>query len=327
MMNFRYLGRRPRGAFTLLELLVVIAIIAVLIGMLLPAVQRVREAANRMSCSNNLKQIGLAIHQFHDGNGYLPPSSIAPGWATWAVVILPYMDQENIYKQWDLKRRYYQQVGAPDSPVLQVSVPSYFCPSRRSSSADFSIKGDARTVAPTFPLTPGGVSDYAACQGNGYGVGTANANGALIVANYRLSGLFTDPQTIVVSWRSRTTFASIVDGTSNTIFVGEKYVLPTNFYQGPQDSSVFNGDNTYPFARLAGQYLTSAGGSVLVPMVSSLTDATGSAPPTWRFGSNHPGVCQFVMGDGSVRTIPTSIDLETLNRLAVRNDGLPVGDF
>jgi prepilin-type N-terminal cleavage/methylation domain-containing protein len=314
------LGRGRRDGFTLIELLVVIAILGVVIGLLLSAIQKVREAANRATCANNLKQIGLAIHQFHDTQGCLPPSSIAPGWATWAVLILPYMEQGNVFGQWDLHQRYYQQAGAPNSPLLQVNVPSFLCPSRRSAaSTGYSMQGDERTIPAVFPMTPGGLSDYAACQGNGIGVGNAYANGALIIANYRLSGLFTDPQTTVVSWRSRTTFASIVDGTSNTFFVGEKHVQPTKFYQGPEDSSVFNGDNTYPFSRIAGQHDAS-----VLPLASSPTDNT---LPSFKFGSYHPGVCQFVLGDGSVRAIPTSIDIETLTRLAVRNDGLPVGDF
>ena len=315
------LGHNRRDGFTLIELLVVIAIIAVLIGLLLSAVQRAREAANRMACANNLKQIGLAIHQFHDSRGCLPPSTIAPGWATWAVLLLPYMEQDNLFKQWDLRKRYYQQAGAPNSPVLQANVSSYFCPSRRSAaSAGFSTTSDERTIQPLFPLTSGGLSDYAACEGNGIGVGKYYANGALIIANYQLSGALSDPQATVTSWRSRTTFASITDGTSNTFFVGEKHVEPTMFGQGLEDSSVYNGDNTFPFSRVAGQH--DASSLPLAPFPTYNEQA-----PRFKFGSYHPGVCQFMMGDGSVRAIPVSINIDTLTRLAVRNDGLPVGDF
>ena len=152
-------GRPRRPGFTLIELLVVIAIISILIGLMLPAVQRVREAANRLSCTNNLKQIGLAMHHHHLSFDQLPPSRVNSDGATWAVVILPEMEQDNLYRQWNMNRPYWHQ----NETARTTPVKNYFCPSRRTSiSAPVkSLSGDLGGNLTSATHYPGALGDYA----------------------------------------------------------------------------------------------------------------------------------------------------------------------
>ncbi len=154
---------RGRHGFTLIELLVVMSVISVLIGLLLPAVQQARESASRISCANNLKQIALAFHHYHLDYAMLPPTRVSDQGATWAVLILPYLEQNNLYKQWDLSRTYYQQTDL----ARLTTVPIYFCPSRRSASTSPpSLSGDVPSNGPaSAPHVPGALADYAVSVG------------------------------------------------------------------------------------------------------------------------------------------------------------------
>ncbi len=156
--------RNHRRGFSLVELLVVISIIALLVGLLLPAVQRAREAAARASCGNNLKQITLAMQNYHDSQGQLPPRCAIEDGATWAVLIMPFIEQKNLVQQWNLSRSYYDQ----GDNARKTAVPIYFCPSRRTySMAGSSVSGDNRWLGgDNFgPQVPGALIDYAACLG------------------------------------------------------------------------------------------------------------------------------------------------------------------
>jgi prepilin-type N-terminal cleavage/methylation domain-containing protein len=153
------IGVRRKG-FTLIELLVVIAIISVLLGLLMPAVQKAREAANRISCANNLHQLGLAMHEYENTFNVLPPSRLQVGYATWAVLILPYIEQDNLYNQWNLFLTYYEQNDVARLTAVKV----FFCPSRRTASSAplASIFGDTPSWSPGYQTeVPGALGDYA----------------------------------------------------------------------------------------------------------------------------------------------------------------------
>ncbi len=347
MRCHRTTGRLRRSAFTLIELLVVIAIIGVLIGLLLPAVQKVREAANRASCANNLKQIGLAVHNYHDTYSRFPPVRVSNNHASWFVLIMPFLEQGNISRGWNFSILYVNQ-----DPIFRtMQVKTYYCPTRRGPgdglvhTPEQVYPGDFSPLnLPEFTPTgaadprfsrdnqpPGALGDYAANLGE-YGFFRAppaeawsgtGANGALAQGTL-VAGVIT----------SFTGIAEITDGTSNTFLTGEKHV-PAGMFGRLKvgDGSIYCGIWTTYSGRVAGVGNPLATGQNDLTPTPNLARPAGSTG-TWRpgtdavfakkFGSWHPGVCQFVFCDGSVKPVRTTVDETTLSRLACRYDGLPI---
>ena len=330
-MNTVRRGVPLRVAFTLVELLVVIAIIGVLVALLLPAVQAAREAARRASCQNNLHQLGIAVHNFHDVHNQMPPLRVSNNHATWFVLIMPYMEQANISNLWTFSALYSSTTNAPGR-ALQVK--SYYCPSRRGPGAqpnvsrqedvlpadatpppEFSGPGtDPRFMGTNNP--PGALGDYAGCVGT---VRTFPPDGTTtnLWAGVNANGMFSQGMITGTQWKSNTAFRMVTDGLSNTFMAGEKHVPIGMFGRAKVgDGSIYNGVWTTYSGRLAG---------VNDPIAKNPRDVTPStlhdAFYARRFGSYHPNVSQFVMGDASVRVIRTTIDNTNYARLAVRNDG------
>ncbi|MFO0935835.1 MAG: DUF1559 domain-containing protein [Gemmataceae bacterium] len=289
-------ARRKTG-FTLIELLVVIAIISIMIGMLLPAVQKAREAASRMCCSNNLKQLGLAFHNYEGALGRLPPSRSAVGSATWAVSIMPQMEQDNLYRQWNLSLPYYMQ-----NTVARLSpVKSYFCPSRRTSqdAQAGSLSGDipSQSIWGTPQHYPGALGDYAVVvDRTGYDYPTSNGGGT--------GGAF--------QMGAGIRLMDFPDGLSNTLLIGEKHIPQDKNGVGWWDCSSYNGDYYQCSARA---------GSRLYPLTTNPKD------PNWKFGSRHTQVVLFCFADGHVQNIPEMIDPYILELLNQRNDGQVIPNF
>jgi prepilin-type N-terminal cleavage/methylation domain-containing protein len=326
--------------FTLIELLVVIAIIAVLVGLLLPAVQKVREAANRMSCTNNLKQIGLALHNYHDAHKRFPPgyidgntnrdstpdNDVGPGWG-WASLLLPYVEQDNVYRQINFK----VGVGiASNTAVSQQPLKVHQCPSDGLQDA-FPVYDSTFTT----PIATVAHGNYVGCNGwiecfNGAGgnPGSAGNDGLAGSAGNAGVGLFYR--------NSRTRIADVTDGLSNTIVVGER---SSNHAPSTWTGAVAGGrcpawmatQPPSPYAPPPGPPYDNADfGEALVLAHGNATHLPSADFPIFDpdvFYSLHPAGANFLLGDGSVHFLSSSIDPFTYQYLCTIAGGEALGDW
>jgi prepilin-type N-terminal cleavage/methylation domain-containing protein len=314
------LAARPRRGFTLIELLVVIAIIAILIGLLLPAVQKVREAAARMKCSNNMKQVALALHNHHDQFGQLPfgqynnfYSNDAPYIrGCWIHPTLPFMEQQALFTNFENSNRV--NGWALLAGGKNALVPALVCPSDPASPKTDTVDGN--TV-----VYPNGTSasekqglhtNVVACAGSaGYAINGQNLNGIFYV-------------------KSKTRLTDITDGTSNTLMLSEIVLVPdvgTNDLRGRYSNSWY-GNSWF---------------SALNPPNSSVADLVGyqgisttKAPSSLQSGrpdanlsarSYHSGGVTAALADGSIRFVRDSIDPVQFRNAATRAGGEVLSDF
>jgi prepilin-type N-terminal cleavage/methylation domain-containing protein/prepilin-type processing-associated H-X9-DG protein len=303
-------SRQPRSAFSLIELLVVIAIIGVLIGLLLSAVQKVREAANHMNCLNNLKQLALAAHHHHDAKGTFPTGLhtaelMADGRyanaTTWKIELLPYLEQEKLRSKWDYTDYSKNSAGGTDAVTAQV-IKILVCPS-----------DSVPNPVVYYDKPPDWASGF-------YAVGSYGGNGSTRsfprAASTRDGMFFAD---------SKIRMADVTDGPSNTFLVGERS------HRDPEWDRFMQGSPWYPLSRhgvWAGAVFFDFGGHLQQYLLSTPVPInyqmppSGGKPEAWdrlcAFGSGHPGGANFAFVDGSVRFLSDQIGLTALQALSTR---------
>ncbi len=376
-------------AFTLVELLVVIAIIGMLIALLLPAVQAAREAARRMSCTNNLKQIGIAVHNFHDTNGGLPPAGNGPYGPSIFVFLYPYIEQQNLYNLVSsatttpevnltnisgmgtflvpvsntLAKNFWKRLGLEGRKGF-AAVSMYRCPSRSRDG----LVGEENLMVTHTGYVPGVQGDYAFVCVTGDPDNLADPNSGLWWYNGLVTQSFVDlargpfrsalipnpvftgtsSTTDVLSadsgknWRVRDEISRWQDGTSNQLLFGEKHI-PVNRLgkctDGTEATEILRNSGDCSYLATGGTFTSGGhwfGSSRAVYFISDDVEypfplanpndfADGNPAYHYGFGSYHPGVCPFLLGDGSVRAMSvTTPVLPVLYSLAAVADGKAV---
>jgi prepilin-type N-terminal cleavage/methylation domain-containing protein len=332
-------NRNSRSAFTLVELLVVIAIIGILVGLLLPAVQAAREAARRMQCSNNLKQLGLAIHNYYGALSVFPqgvtprnsnPNSthrpgllmgLGNGWG-WNSLILPYLEAGNVYNRFNFEQPFDNTFNL--SLQTDIPTPVYLCPSGTVTHANSS---------PVFSYD----------EINGARIPTTHYYGVMGPINLDASNNYTGPYPFrlsqagtnwdgfatggILHYLSRTKMGDITDGLSNTALVGElswngnkngyrNWAMGTRSNFAGNAKNVVFGINEVPWTNDPGALTGTKYAGFPHRILGGIS-----------FGSNHTGGAQFALGDGSVRFISESIDLRLYKGLASMAGGEVLGEL
>ncbi len=319
------MSRRFRKGFTLIELLVVIAIIAVLIALLLPAVQQAREAARRTQCKNNMKQLGLAMHNYEStytcwpiGSYYTPAgSSTYAGTPNWRMQIFPYFDQAPLFNSMNFGLPFAGNVVNANTTTLSNKVlTGYVCPSSPLNPCANIANNTQFIQTPMYVGISGAYPDVALRT-----VGSASSYG----------GFYTNNGMLLHNELTR--MRDAVDGTSNTIMIAEQSGqvgtsdIRAGYYGGYSGTSFANPVTS---SNPGGGDSWSAGLTGVQYKINSPTTAGGSNSPydaNTVLNSFHTGGIHVLLSDGSVRFISNNIDFNTMANLCSRNDGVPVGDF
>jgi prepilin-type N-terminal cleavage/methylation domain-containing protein/prepilin-type processing-associated H-X9-DG protein len=305
-------GPRQRRAFTLVELLVVIAIIGILVALLLPAVQAAREAARRIQCQNNFKQVGLALHNYHQAMGRFPPGQIWDddyiGWS-WGTYALPYIEQRGISDQFDFSRGF---TSAHNFALLGNLIDGFLCPSSPNPASWIECCSGLQNG-------PNPVDDIR--QSNMAGVSDSRANGE---DNMALSVARTDGNGMLFNLKS-IQFKNVTDGTTNTLFVGE---ITSAQGEHPGQGKAWIGHSWANWNCQATALGINGVGSVPGGRNDAIDPLDGDGgnrhSEYYRevsFSSFHPGGAHFVMVDGSVQFVSENVDQYILAALTTRQGG------